>query len=40
MAGSNRILLSGVTLTLSTIIDGKNFNQGGHKVGVALELEA
>ena len=33
-------LLSGVTLTLSTIIDGKNFNQGGHKVGVALELEA
>ena len=40
MAGSNGILLSGVTLTLSTIIDGKNFNQGGHKVGVALELEA
>ena len=33
-------ILSGVTLTLSTIIDGKNFNQGGHKVGVALELEA
>ena len=31
---------SGVTLTLSTLIDGKNFQQGGHKLGVALELEA
>ena len=30
----------GVTITLSTLIDGKNFNQGGHKVGMALELEA
>lgn len=32
--------LSGITLTLSTLIDGKNFNAGGHKIGVALELEA
>jgi voltage-dependent anion channel protein 2 len=31
---------SGITLTLSTLIDGKNFNAGGHKIGVALELEA
>jgi voltage-dependent anion channel protein 2 len=33
-------LFSGITLTLSTLIDGKNFNAGGHKIGVALELEA
>jgi len=33
-------LRDGVTATLSTLIDGKNFNAGGHKVGVALELEA
>jgi len=38
--GYQQKLRPGVTLTLSTIIDGKNFNQGGHKVGVALELEA
>ena len=30
----------GVTVTLSTLIDVKNFNAGGHKVGMALELEA
>ncbi len=28
-----------MTLTLSALIDGKNFNQGGHKIGVCLELE-
>ena len=33
-------LLAGITLTLSTLVDGKNFNAGGHKIGVALELEA
>ena len=32
--------ISGVTVTLSTLIDGKNFQAGGHKVGLALELEA
>lgn len=32
--------IPGITLTLSTLIDGKNFNAGGHKIGVALELEA
>lgn len=31
---------SGVLLSLSTLVDGKNFNAGGHKVGIALELEA
>ena len=30
----------GVTVTLSSLIDLKNFNQGGHKLGLALELEA
>ena len=30
----------GVTLTLSSMIDAKNFNQGGHKLGLCLELEA
>ena len=30
----------GVKLTLSALIDGKNFNAGGHKVGLGFELEA
>jgi voltage-dependent anion channel protein 2 len=30
---------SGVTLTLSSLIEGRTFNQGGHKVGVGLECE-
>merc|ERR1712109_35364 len=38
--GYQQKLRDGVTLTLSTLIDGKNFQQGGHKVGLALELEA
>ncbi|CAD7079173.1 unnamed protein product [Hermetia illucens] len=38
--GYQQKLRDGVTLTLSTLIDGKNFNAGGHKIGVALELEA
>jgi voltage-dependent anion channel protein 2 len=33
-------LFAGVSVFLSALIDGKNFNQGGHKIGVALELEA
>lgn len=33
------MFVAGVTLTLSAAIDGQNFNAGGHKVGVALELE-
>jgi len=31
---------SGITLTLSTLVEGKTLNQGGHKVGLGLELEA
>lgn len=38
--GYQQKLRDGVTLALSTLIDGKNFNAGGHKIGVALELEA
>lgn len=38
--GYQQRLRDGITLTLSTLIDGKNFNAGGHKIGVALELEA
>jgi voltage-dependent anion channel protein 2 len=38
--GYQQRLRDGITLTLSTLVDGKNFNAGGHKVGVALELEA
>lgn len=38
--GYQQKLRDGVTLTLSTLVDGKNFNAGGHKIGVALELEA
>lgn len=33
-------LISGVTIALSTLVDGKNFHEGGHKVGFSLELEA
>jgi len=30
---------SGVKLTLSSLIDGKNLNEGGHKLGLGLEFE-
>lgn len=33
-------LQDGIWLTLSTLIEGKTFNQGGHKIGLGLELEA
>lgn len=33
-------LRPGVTLTLSTLIEGKTFNQGGHKIGLGLDFEA
>ncbi|CAK9296883.1 unnamed protein product [Gordionus sp. m RMFG-2023] len=32
-------LKDGVALTLSSLIDGKNLNQGGHQMGLALEIE-
>lgn len=38
--GYQQKLREGVTLTLSTNIDGKNFGSGGHKMGFALDLEA
>lgn len=38
--GYQQRLREGVTLTLSALIDGKNFNAGGHQIGLALELEA
>ncbi|GBP68562.1 Voltage-dependent anion-selective channel [Eumeta japonica] len=37
--GYQQKLRPGVTLTLSCAIDGQNLNAGGHKVGLALELE-
>jgi voltage-dependent anion channel protein 2 len=33
-------LQDGITVTMSALLDGRNFNQGGHKVGIALDLEA
>jgi len=33
-------LRDGVKLTVSSMIDGKNINQGGHKVGLGIEFEA
>jgi len=38
--GYTQTLRPGVKLTLSALIDGKNFNAGGHKVGMGFELEA
>ncbi|XP_071453386.1 non-selective voltage-gated ion channel VDAC2-like [Hetaerina americana] len=38
--GYQQTLRDGVTLTMSALIDGKNFNQGGHKLGLSLDLEA
>ncbi|XP_039273209.1 non-selective voltage-gated ion channel VDAC2-like [Styela clava] len=32
-------LREGVKLTLSSLIDGKNFNSGGHQLGLGLEFE-
>ncbi|NXL84705.1 VDAC3 protein, partial [Alectura lathami] len=38
--GYTHALRPGVKLTLSGLIDGKNFSAGGHKVGLGFELEA
>lgn len=38
--GYSHNLRDGVKLTLSSLIDGKNLNQGGHKLGLGLELKA
>ncbi|XP_075592918.1 non-selective voltage-gated ion channel VDAC3 isoform X1 [Balearica regulorum gibbericeps] len=38
--GYTHALRHGVKLTLSGLVDGKNFSAGGHKVGLGFELEA
>lgn len=38
--GYQQKLRDGVVLSLSSLVDGKNFNTGGHKIGIALELNA
>merc|ERR1712211_89873 len=38
--GYQQKLRDGVTLTLSTLVNGANINAGGHKIGVALEMSA
>ncbi|CAJ0961511.1 unnamed protein product [Ranitomeya imitator] len=35
-----RSISEGIKLTLSTLLDGKNINAGGHKLGLGLEFEA
>lgn len=32
--------MPGMKVTLSALVDGKNINAGGHKLGLGLELEA
>merc|ERR1712066_741819 len=38
--GYQQKLRDGVTVTLSTLVNSGNFNAGGHKVGLSLEMEA
>ncbi|XP_077330026.1 non-selective voltage-gated ion channel VDAC1 isoform X5 [Lithobates pipiens] len=38
--GYTQTLKQGIKLTLSTLLDGKNINAGGHKLGLGLEFEA
>lgn len=38
--GISHKLRDGIRLTLSAMVDGRSFNQGGHKLGLGLELEA
>ncbi|CAJ0964619.1 unnamed protein product [Ranitomeya imitator] len=38
--GYTQTLRPGVKLALSALVDGKNINAGGHKLGLGLELEA
>jgi len=38
--GFTHRLKDGIEMTLSAAIDGKNFNQGGHKLGLGINLEA
>ncbi|XP_059802816.1 non-selective voltage-gated ion channel VDAC2 [Hemitrygon akajei] len=38
--GYSQVLRPGIKLNLCSLIDGKGFNAGGHKLGLGLELEA
>lgn len=38
--GYSQTLRPGIKLLLSALVDGKNINAGGHKLGLGLELEA
>ena len=38
--GHTQTLCPGVKLTLSALIDGRNFNAGNHKVGSGFELRS
>lgn len=33
-------IADGVTATMSALVEGKNFNQGGHKLGIGIDFEA
>ncbi|EGW07002.1 Voltage-dependent anion-selective channel protein 1 [Cricetulus griseus] len=37
--GSTQTLKPGIKLTLSALLDGKNGNAGGHKLGLGLEFQ-
>jgi hypothetical protein len=37
---NHKTFLKGVNLVLSTLVDGKNINGGGHKLGLGLEIQA
>ena len=38
--GYTQTLKPGIKLTLSALLDGKNVNAGGHKLGLGLEFQA
>jgi len=38
--GYTQKLRDGIKMTVSSLVDGKNINAGGHKVGLGLEFEA
>ncbi len=39
-AHSDGCVSAGIKLTLSALLDGKNINAGGHKLGLGLEFQA
>lgn len=40
MTYPNVSVSAGIKLTLSALLDGKNINAGGHKLGLGLEFQA